>query len=198
MTIRLLALALLVGGLGWSAVLRRRADRAGGAVSRSVDPGGIRIVLGVGGLLFYGSLVAWIIHPPLVAWAGLPLSGPWQWVGLGLMAAGIGSGLWAVRHLGLAATPTGAVRADAELVTSGPYRRVRHPLYSSMLMTVPGCTLASANLLVLTGGAITLGALLWRTRWEEEELLDHFGDRYRAYMQRTGRIVPRLRRREGP
>lgn len=197
LTLRLAALALLVGGLGASARLRLSADRVGGAIPRSVDPGRVRIVLAVGALLFYGSMLAWIVYPPIVARATMPVSAGWRWAGLCLMAAGIGSGLWALRHLGLAATPTATVRDDAELVTSGPYRWVRHPLYSSMLLTVPGCALASANLVVLIGGSVTLAALLWRTRWEEAALLDHFGDPYREYMDRTGRIVPRVRR-EGP
>lgn len=195
-TLRLAASALLVGGLGGSVLLRRRADREGGAIPRSADPGRVRVVLAVGGLLFYGSMLAWIVHPPTVAWAAMPIFSGWRWTGLCLMAVGIGSGLWALRHLGLAATPTATVREDTELATSGPYRWVRHPLYSSMLLTVPGCALASANLVVLIGGSVTLAALLWRTRWEEEALLDHFGDRYRAYMDRTGRIIPPLRRRD--
>lgn len=112
LALRLVALALLVGGLGGSARLRRRADRAGGVVPRSVDPLGVRAVLALGGLLFYGSLLAWIVYPPLMAGARMPVPTGWRWTGLCLMAAGIGSALWALRHLGLATTPTATVREE--------------------------------------------------------------------------------------
>lgn len=72
-----------------------------------------------------------------------------------LVAAGMALALWSLWHLGPYVTPTAAVRSDAELVVSGPYRRVRHPLYSSMLLTIPGCGLVTGSLAVLGAGLAT-------------------------------------------
>lgn len=191
--LRLAVLILFALGFGASMTLRRRADRDGGAVPRSADRRPIAVALALAGGLFYGSLAAWLIHPPLVGWAEVAIPATARWTGVLLVSAGFATGLWALLHLGRNVTPTAAAREDAELVTSGPYRRVRHPLYASMLLTVPGCGLASANVLVLAAGAAVFAVILVRTRHEEEELVRRFGDRYLAYRERTGRILPRFR-----
>lgn len=196
--LRLVVLILFALGFGASATLRRRADRRGGTVPRSADRKPIAVALGLAGGLFYGALAAWLLHPPLVAWAEMSISATGRWTGVLLISAGFVTGLWALRHLGRSATPTAVTREDAELVTSGPYRHVRHPLYSSMLLTIPGCALASANLLVLAAGTATFGVILVRTRHEEEELVRAFGDRYLDYMDRTGWILPRIGRARRP
>lgn len=191
-----LFLVLLVG-LGGSGILRRRADRAGGEVPRSADGPWIAAGLRVTGLIFWGSVLAWLLHPPAVGWAGLPLPAAARWVGLALVGGGIALGLWALWHLGLNVTPTAVVRSDAELVTDGPYRWVRHPLYTSGFLSLPGCALVTANLLVLGSGAVALALVVYRTRREERELIALFGDRYVEYRRRTGRILPRVRRAGG-
>lgn len=190
---RVVALVVLALGFGASGVLRRRADRTGGAVPRSADRKPVVVALAVAGAVFYGSLLSWLIHPPLVAWAGLRIPSSARWTGAVLMAAGMTAALWSLWHLGRNVTPTAVARSRAELVTSGPYRWVRHPLYSSMLLTVPGCALLAANALVLVGGLATVAVILFRTGREETELIERFGDRYIGYMERTGRILPRLR-----
>lgn len=190
---RLILLFMFLGGMGMSSVLRRRADRAGGRVPRSADRRSTAVALRIAGSVFYGSLLAWLLYPPLLEWAGVMVGDALRWMGVGLTAAGIGLGLWSVWHLGGNVTPTAVARRDARLVESGPYRRVRHPLYGSMLLTVPGCGLVTGNALVLAGGLAAFAILLLRTRREEEQLLERFGRRYAEYARRAGRILPRLR-----
>lgn len=191
--LRLMVLILFALGFGASVTLRRRADRRGGKVPRSADPKPIAVALGLAGGLFYGALAAWLLHPPLVGWAAVSISATGRWTGVLLISAGFVTGLWALLDLGRSVTPTVTVREGSELVTSGPYRHVRHPLYSSMLLTIPGCALATANLLVLAAGMATFAVILVRTRHEEDELVRTFGDRYLDYMDQTGRIIPRFR-----
>ncbi|MFW6202190.1 MAG: methyltransferase family protein [Gemmatimonadota bacterium] len=193
---RVALLAVLGAGLAVSGALRRRADRAGGEVPRSADEKPVRVALVAGAVLFYGALVAWLVHPELVGWGSVPVAEPVRWSGAVLLAAGVALALWALTHLGRNVTPTAVAREDAELVTTGPYARVRHPLYSSMLLTLPGCALLAANLVVLIGGVVTFAAILVRVRREEEELVGRFGERYVAYAERTGRVLPRLGRSE--
>ena len=82
-------------------------------------------------------------------------------------------------------------RKTHTLVTRGPYRWVRHPFYDSAALCILANSLVAANWYILLTGALTLLLLVIRTRKEEENLLNRFGDDYRAYMQRTGRFLPK-------
>lgn len=188
---RIVVLSLLLVAFGLGGRLRRRADRVGSKIPRSADGPLIQGALAVSGFFYYGTLCAWIGYPPAVAWAQVPVPAALRWSGAPLAAVGISLALWALRELGRNVTPTAAPRSDASLVTSGPYRRVRHPLYSSMLLTIPGFALLARNALVLAGGVAVLLVLLLRVRREEKELFSRFGEKYRAYRDRTGALVPR-------
>lgn len=188
--LRLVTLVILLAGITASGMLRRRADRLGGAVPRAADGRAMQIALATSALIFYGSVLVWLIYPPALAWAAIALPAGARWLGAALVAAGMALGVWAIAHLGRNVTPTHVAREDASLVTSGPYRYVRHPLYASGLLLLPGCVLATSNVLVLTAGVAGLVAILIRVRREEAELVRRFGAAYTSYMTRTGRIVP--------
>jgi protein-S-isoprenylcysteine O-methyltransferase Ste14 len=82
---------------------------------------------------------------------------------------------------------------DTGLVTTGPYRLVRHPIYLGHALIAAGIALAFGNrvaLLVVVCGVIPTFA--WRAHVEERELSRMFGDRFAAYRQRTGLIIPRV------
>jgi protein-S-isoprenylcysteine O-methyltransferase Ste14 len=97
-------------------------------------------------------------------------------------------------NLGKNLTDTVATRKDHSLVTSGPYRFVRHPFYLSGLVSLVGGSLATANWFLLLAGLLPLGFLVVRTKTEEQKLIERFGDEYRNYMARTGRFFPRFGR----
>ena len=69
---------------------------------------------------------------------------------------------------------------------------MRHPFYTSAALMIPASFLLAANWFFLAIGTAIFVLLAIRTRTEEENLIARFGDDYRNYMQRTGRIVPRL------
>ena len=98
-------------------------------------------------------------------------------------------------HLGLNVTPVADPRSDATLVTTGPYRYIRHPLYSFATLCLLGIGMAIDNgaFIVLPLGAFTL--MVIRVPREEALLVEKFGDAYREYRSRTGRFLPRLRGR---
>ena len=81
-------------------------------------------------------------------------------------------------------------------MTTGPYRWIRHPIYSAYLLNYAGGGLLSGNL-VLTFVPVVMYAILVAIRMgqEEEVLLDMFGQEYRQYMQSTGRLLPRFHQR---
>lgn len=126
---RAAVLLLMLLGTAWSSRIRRSADASSGEIARDADGPLVANALRVTGFIFYGSLCAWLLYPPAVSWAETSLSVVTRWVGLPLSAAGVGLGLWSLHHLGRNVTPTAVPRPDASLVTSGPYRWVRHPLY---------------------------------------------------------------------
>jgi len=81
------------------------------------------------------------------------------------------------------------------LVTDGIYRHIRHPIYGMLLVWGVAKILLLQNWIAGPSGLVfALAFYLARVRREEAMMLDHFGDSYRAYMQRTGRLLPRLRR----
>jgi protein-S-isoprenylcysteine O-methyltransferase Ste14 len=113
-------------------------------------------------------------------------------LGVPLALAGIGLFAWMFRHLGLNVTSTSMPRDSAKLVTSGPYRWIRHPMYSAALILVLAATLLTSNVVVLVGGITMFVLLAARSRLEEQRLIEKFGEAYRDYQHHTGRFVPRL------
>jgi protein-S-isoprenylcysteine O-methyltransferase Ste14 len=111
--------------------------------------------------------------------------------GLIVMWLGLAIRVWAIAALGRAFRTTVEVDPGQAVVSSGPYRWVRHPSYSGLLLIVIGCGLAAGSWLVLIVCAVLpLPALLWRIHVEEAELTLVLGDRYRAYCARTKRLIP--------
>lgn len=140
-------------------------------------------------------LLAYLIAPNWMRWSSLHLPGWARWTGV---VIGTAAGLlivWTFRWLGHNLTDTVVTRRHATLVTHGPYHWVRHPFYLAFGLAVVANTLITDNwFLAVTAGAAFL-AIVARTSIEERNLINRFGDDYVAYMQRTGRFVPRVKRR---
>lgn len=170
---------------------RLRADRAGGRVSRQVDPAWFWILMGLVGPPVALVCLAFLIQPRWVDFASIDAP-PWlRLLGAPAALAGLALFGWMFRHLGLNVTPTSMPRGNATLVTSGPYRWVRHPMYSAALILIAAATLLTANAVVAIGGIPMFALLAARSRLEERRLVEKFGDAYRAYQRRTGRFLPR-------
>ena len=121
----------------------------------------------------------------------LRINGPYRAAGVIVMWAGLAIRVWAVAALGRAFRTTVEVDPGQAVVSSGPYRWVRHPSYSGLLLIVTGFGLATGNWLALAICAVLpLPALLRRIHVEEAELARVLGDRYRAYQAQTKRLIP--------
>lgn len=173
---------------------RLRADRAGGRVSPRVDPPWFWIVMGIAGPPLAVTCLAFFIRPRWVDFAQLDLPSWLRLMGAPIALAGVVLFGWMFRHLGLNVTSTSMPRVNATLVTSGPYRWVRHPMYSAALLLVAAATLLTANIIVAIGGITMFVLLAARSRIEEQRLVERFGESYRNYQRTTGRFLPRLRR----
>ena len=140
----------------------------------------------------------YMVYPPWMAWAELPLPDwlDWlRWLGVGFAAATIALLLWIHHALDKNFSTRPQIRADHTLITSGPYRWVRHPMYPTLMLFSLAAFLLSANWFI---GAppILIVALIMITRppKEEQQLIEKFGNEYREYMKHTGRFLPRLSR----
>lgn len=147
-------------------------------------------------LVFLGCLLLPLLRlfTPWLAFADYALPAAAPWCGTAVLIAGLWLFWRAHADLGLNWSVTLAVREGHELVTRGVYRRIRHPMYAAILLFSLGQGLLLANWLAGWGALVTFGLLyLVRTPREERMMVEHFGDAYRAYRERTGRLVPRLR-----
>lgn len=174
---------------------RLRAERAGGKVSRR--PEGLALAIGLrlaAGLWALG-FIAWLIDPALVRGTQIALPTALRWLGALFVVAAVPLYFWVFHHLGLNVTDTVIARDQATLVQTGPYRWVRHPLYTFGLLIVIGWALVTASVWVAVTGAIAAALIVRRTAIEERFLVEKFGDAYRAYAAMTGRFFPRSRHR---
>jgi protein-S-isoprenylcysteine O-methyltransferase Ste14 len=111
--------------------------------------------------------------------------------GLVVMWVGLALRVWAIATLGRAFRTTVEVDAGQAVVATGPYRRLRHPSYSGLLLIAIGFGAGSGSWLGLVVCALLpVPALLWRIHVEEAELAAVIGERYRAYQRQTKRLIP--------
>ena len=145
--------------------------------------------VGVAGML---GLIAYMVNPSWMAWSLVPLPEWLRWTGVGVGVLAAGLLIWTLRSLGKNLTDTVVTRTDHTLVTTGPYRWVRHPFYDAAALCVVANSLVAANWFLFLTGGLAFVLMIVRTRTEEEELLARFGGSYRAYKERTWRFFPRI------
>lgn len=131
-------------------------------------------------------------------------SGDWMYVSLpfALRSVGVVVGFGAValivlvhRELGVYFSSTLVIRPEHKLVTTGPYRFVRHPMYTSYLLLFIGAFLVSANWVIGASGTAVIATLMTvRLKREEALLIDRFGPEYQEYRRTTGMFIPMTHR----
>jgi protein-S-isoprenylcysteine O-methyltransferase Ste14 len=143
-----------------------------------------------GGAL-WTSIILYMINPASMAWSAMPLPIWLRWTGVAFLLLCVALLIWTLPALGTNLTDTVVTREHHTLVTRGPYRWIRHPFYVAMALIATGSALIAANWFMLVSGAIVFTLLAVRSRVEEEQLAERFGDAYREYKRRTGRFLPR-------
>jgi protein-S-isoprenylcysteine O-methyltransferase Ste14 len=171
---------------------RVKSQSTGEALDRRQEGLFILATLRPLGAAFWLGVFAWMINPAWMAWSSVPLPIRLRWAGVGFLVVGALMLVWTFRSLGKNLTDTVVTRQQHTLVVHGPYRWIRHPLYSSAALFIAAVSLIAANWFFFAAGAALLSVLIMRTRIEEENLVARFGDNYRAYMARTGRFVPKI------
>ena len=101
--------------------------------------------------------------------------------------------LWIHRTLGQQYSAKLEIQKDHQLITVGPYSKVRHPMYTTLNLFSLSVSLISANILLIFFAISVAIPFYWIVRAEEELLIGQFGEEYLEYMKTTGRFFPRLR-----
>jgi len=145
----------------------------------------------------YGNLVVALLYlfkAPWINWSYIHLPLVLRVVGIILGVFSISYLYWVVRTLANFYSYTVEIQEDHRLIATGPYSNVRHPMYAGILLFLFSQVLVSDNWLFFIILLSLIPFLYARMEKEERMLLERFGEEYAAYMGRTGRVLPKLRR----
>ena len=127
---------------------------------------------------------------PLLNGRFLPPAAWCFWFGAPVTAGGLLFSVWARRHLGKNWSQAVTIKEGHELIASGPYGLVRHPIYTGLLLAFVGCAVALGEWRGLLAVALVFVALWRKLRLEEKWMRAQFGESYEAYSQRVAALVP--------
>jgi protein-S-isoprenylcysteine O-methyltransferase Ste14 len=178
--------AWIVFGVYWLAAATR-TNRA-----KKREPAGewlLRFaVMGIAFILLYKSDANWGSlnnrFVPYVAWV--------RGLGAALAWAGIGFAIWARNHIGRYWSGSVSLRADHQLIRTGPYSRMRHPIYTGILVALLGTVLVIGRYRALVAFAMILAGFIWKSKREEKLLAGEFGPAFEEHKRLTGFFLPRL------
>ena len=150
-------------------------------------------IAGILGIMGFAAMLTYAINPAWISWAGLALPLWLRWSGLVIALLGFALLQWAQNTLGKSWSDTPRMIKEQSLTTSGPYQFIRHPIYTGFLLILGSTLLISSNWLIgLAWTGMTLIEVTSRIGFEEQLMLEYFGDQYRSYMKRTGRLLPKI------
>ena len=165
------------------------------APAKSVESAGSRRVHEVLLNIAYVLLLLPAILPmatPVAQLRFLPASPVWAGLGLVLQAVFFGLAIWARRSLGRNWSGRIEIKVEHQLVRSGPYRMLRHPIYTAILGMAVGMALVIGKWVSLCAVAIIVFAYIRKIRLEESALREGFGPQYDEYRRATWGFIPLL------
>ncbi|HTJ63469.1 MAG TPA: isoprenylcysteine carboxylmethyltransferase family protein [Alphaproteobacteria bacterium] len=158
-------------------VMRRESSVSGAA---HIVPLSLAIAL----FAFYGIWPGWLTAPLV------PRSLAEYWAGIAILVAGLGFSIAARRYLGANWSGTVTVKQNHELIRTGPYAIVRHPIYTGMLVGFIGSAISLDEVRGLVAIALVVVAFLLKIRLEERWMTEIFGDAYRRYRAEVKALIP--------
>lgn len=191
LTYRIIAISLLFG----MKLIRARTQKiAGNAnISDALKQNPLDTTLLLSMSIFWSLSVAiYAVLPQWIDWASLELDDWLRWVGVAFGIGSVALLAWSDHHLGRNFSPILRIRNEHTLVQTGPYRWVRHPIYTSGMLFVIAMLLVSSNWFVGLCWSSLLVLYVQRVSREEAMMLEQFGEQYRDYMQKSGRLIPRI------
>ena len=115
-----------------------------------------------------------------------------RWLGVGMGITCVFLIYWMFSSIGIGITPTVATRKAHKLVTKGPYRWIRHPLYTFGTLFFLSFALMADSWFIAVMALLAITMLNIRLPNEEAHLIEKFGDEYREYTKQTGRFLPKI------
>jgi protein-S-isoprenylcysteine O-methyltransferase Ste14 len=141
-----------------------------------------------------GALALLALPEAYRGWLGvrfIPLSVAMEWIGAAMTIAGLLLAVWARRNLGGNWSAMVTLKEGHELVHSGPYRRIRHPIYRGILLAFFGTAIAIGRVVGLIAFAIVWASFWAKARREESFLAQEFGAQFEAHRKQTGMFLPK-------
>ena len=176
-------------GLYWMlAALRNKATRRREPLASRLAH---LLPLAVGAALFAWPARGW----SALAWRLWPPSLSTVWLGVALVAAGLAFAVWARVHLGGNWSGTVTVKQGHELIRSGPYAWVRHPIYTGLITALLGTAVASGTVRGAIGVAIIVASFVRKSRTEEDFMCETFPGEYPRYSAEVPALIPFTRPR---
>lgn len=172
---------------------RAKARRAGPPIPRRAEGASLILLRLVFALPLFAMFLLYPVYPQWVTWSHVSLPGFIRWGAVAVAAATIPFTVWVFRSLGSNVSETILTKEGQQLVTWGPYRWIRHPLYSGAVLVLAALSAVAANWLMALLVLVVLTMLPRLARREEAHLLARFGSAYTEYMSRTGRFAPKLK-----
>ena len=154
--------------------------------------GWVQILIAISIIGMFISIFAYLLLPLEIIWFPLPLPSFIRLGGVILGFSSIPLLVWIHRELGRYYAPELAIKREHIIITTGPYARVRHPMYTVFILFTLAILLVASNLFIAIFALLIILLLYPNSKQEERMLLNQFGNRYQEYMNRTGRFFPRI------
>ena len=146
-----------------------------------------RLLVAFGFVLIFLDIPAnWLYRRVLPSGLWLPI------LGIAVAVVGFAFAIWARVHIGRNWSSSVVAKVQHELIRSGPYRWVRHPIYSGLLLAILGTVLVQDQVRGLVALALVYAGWKIKSRLEERMMVSTFGEQYTTYANSTGALFPRL------
>ena len=172
----------------------RKARQNGREIRRGDESTGMVVARLLVAIPLFAGVFSYMVNPAWMAWAHVDLPVWVHSVGTAFLILAIPLGYWVMSTLGENVSETVLTRPGQTLVQHGPYRWVRHPLYTNGLLLFMGAGLGAENAFIIAFTVLTwYGVYTMVIPREEAELIKRFGKDYEKYVARTGALFPQLR-----
>lgn len=183
---------ILLTAFGMSGYFRRRARRSE-TIARRREGGWMLVMRLAVALPFFAGMAAYLVDPRWMAWSTIPLPGWLRWAGVAVGLAMLPMLYWVFSSIGRNISETVLTKSEHELVTHGPYRWVRHPLYTLATAAFLSLGVIAANAFIIGMAVVMFAAVaLLVVPKEEAKLTDKFGLACGEYRRTTGALAPRI------
>jgi len=190
---RIILPILIVSFVAHRGYYTRKSARPENDTLKKREEGIVSKIAGLLGMAGFLSMVVYVINPTWLSFASLSLPAWLRWTGVGIALVGFALLQWSQVTLGKSWSDTPRMMKEQTLITSGPYRSIRHPIYTAFLLILGSTLFISSNWLIgLCWIGMTILEVVSRIAFEESLMIEYFGEQYSEYMQKTGRLFPKV------